>query len=151
MRRTSVAPSHPTTETETTLSAPRVLVVDDDASIRGLLEITFMTEGLDVTTARNGQEAVEYALTEEAYDCIFLDVMMPVMDGWAAAERLKSEERTKDIPIVFLTARTQDSDLARGRALGAAAYVTKPFDVADIADLVHELVDPEGTSAARDW
>ena len=108
MRRTSVASSAPTTETETTLSAPRVLVVDDDASIRGLLEVTFMTEGLDVTTARNGQEAVEYALTEEPFDCIFLDVMMPVMDGWAAAELLKSEERTKDVPIVFLTARTQE-------------------------------------------
>lgn len=132
------------------MHTPRVLVVDDDASIRGLLEVTFMTEGLDVVTARNGQEAVEFALTE-SFDCIFLDVMMPVMDGWAAAERLKAEDRTKDVPIVFLTARTQDSDLARGRALGAAAYVTKPFDVADIADLVHELVDPEGTAAARDW
>ena len=61
---------------------------------------------------------------------------MPVMDGFAAAERLKAEERTRGVPIVFLTALTQDSDLARGRELGAAAYVTKPFDVADIADLV---------------
>lgn len=133
------------------MRAPRVLVVDDDASIRGLLEVTFLTEGLDVTTARHGQEAVELALTEDPFDCIFLDVMMPVMDGWQAAERLQSEERTRDVPIVFLTARTQDSDLARGRALGAAAYVTKPFDVADIADLVNDIVDPEGTALARDW
>lgn len=128
----------------------RVLVVDDDASIRGLLEVTFMTEGLTVETARNGQEAVEAALLDPP-DCIVLDVMMPVMDGFEAAEVLKADERTRAVPIVFLTARTQDSDLARGRELGAAAYVTKPFDVADIADLVHELVDPEGTAAAREW
>jgi CheY-like chemotaxis protein len=127
-----------------------VLVVDDDASIRGLLEVTFMTEGFEVTTARNGQEAIESALTDPP-DCILLDVMMPVLDGWGAAERLKAEARTRDIPLVFLTARTQDSDLARGRELGASAYVTKPFDVADIADLVNELVDPEGTAAARQW
>ncbi len=132
------------------MRTPRVLVVDDDASIRGLLEVTFMTEGLEVTTARNGQEAIESALTDPP-DCILLDVMMPVLDGWGAAERLKAEPSTRDIPLVFLTARTQDSDLARGRELGAVAYVTKPFDVADIADLVNELVDPEGTAAARQW
>ncbi len=128
----------------------RVLIVDDDGSIRSLLEMTFMTEGLEVETARNGQEGVEAALLDPP-DCIVLDVMMPVMDGWEAAERLKAEERTRDVPIIFLTARTQDSDLRRGRQLGAAAYVTKPFDVADLADLVHELVDPEGTAQAREW
>ncbi len=77
--------------------------------------------------------------------------MMPVMDGWEAAERLKSEERTADVPIIFLSARTQDADLQRGRELGAAAYVTKPFDVADLVDLVHELVDPDTSAAAREW
>lgn len=128
----------------------RVLVVDDDGSIRSLLEMSFMTEGLEVETARNGQEGVEAALLDPP-DCIVLDVMMPVMDGWEAAERLKAEERTRDVPIIFLSARTQDSDLRRGRELGAAAYVTKPFDVADLADLVHELVDPEGTAQAREW
>lgn len=128
----------------------RVLVVDDDASIRSLLEVTFMTEGLEVETARNGQEGLEAALLDPP-GCIVLDVMMPVLDGWGAAERLKAEPRTRDVPIIFLSARTQDSDLARGRELGAAAYVTKPFDVADLAELVHELVDPEGTARAREW
>ncbi len=128
----------------------RVLIVDDDASIRSLLEVTFMTEGLEVQTARNGQEGLEAALMDPP-DCIVLDVMMPVMDGWDTAARLKEEESTRDVPIIFLTARTQDSDLRRGRQLGAAAYVTKPFDVSDLADLVHELVDPEGTARAREW
>ncbi len=128
----------------------RVLVVDDDGSIRSLLEMTFMTEGLEVQTARNGQEGLEAALLDPP-DCIVLDVMMPVMDGWETAERLKANERTREVPIIFLSARTQDSDLSRGRELGAAAYVTKPFDVADLAELVHELVDPEGTAQAREW
>lgn len=109
-----------------------------------------MTEGLEVETARNGQEGLEAALLDPP-DCIVLDVMMPVMDGWETAERLKAEEGTRHVPIVFLSARTQDSDLRRGRQLGAAAYVTKPFDVADLVDLVHELVDPEGSARAREW
>lgn len=130
--------------------AGRVLVVDDDATIRSLLEVTFETEGLDVETARNGAEAVAAALAEPPA-VVVLDVMMPVMDGWAAAERLRDDERTKDVPIVFLTARTQDDDLRRGRELGAVAYVTKPFDVADLAELVHDLVDPETARRAREW
>ena len=132
------------------LVSARVLVVDDDASIRSLLEVTFRTEGLEVETARNGQEGLEAALVDPPA-VIVLDVMMPVMDGWTAAERLKANERTRDVPIIFLTARTLDRDLKRGRELGAAAYVTKPFDIADLADLVHELVDPEGTATARSW
>lgn len=128
----------------------RVLVIDDDQSIRSLLEMTFTTEGLEVETARDSQEGLEAALLDPP-DCIVLDVMMPGMDGWEAARRLKAEERTRDVPIVFLSARTQDSDLRRGRQLGAAAYVTKPFDVADLAELVHGLVDPEGTAQAGAW
>lgn len=128
----------------------RVLVVDDDAVIRELLRVTLVTEGLTVETARDGQEGLAQALVEPP-DCIVLDVMMPGLDGFGVAERLLQDERTRHVPIVFLTARTQDADLARGRRLGAAAYVTKPFDVADIADLVHQLVDPEGTTRAREW
>lgn len=128
----------------------RVLVVDDDATIRSLLEVTFQTEGLEVETARNGAEAVTAALAEPPA-VIILDVMMPVMDGWKAAERLRDDERTRDVPVVFLTARTQDEDLRRGRELGAVAYVTKPFDVADLAELVHDLVDPDTSRRAKEW
>jgi len=128
----------------------RVLVVDDDANIRSLLEVTFTTEGLEVETARDGKEGLAAALLDPPA-VIVLDVMMPVMDGWTTAAQLKANERTRDVPIVFLSARTQDTDLRRGRELGAAAYVTKPFDVADLAELVHDLIDPEGSAAAREW
>jgi DNA-binding response OmpR family regulator len=118
----------------------RVLVVDDDASIRRLLQVALEAEGLEVETARNGAEAVQAALVEPPV-AILLDVMMPVLDGWGAAQQLAANRRTARVPIVFLSARTLDSDLARGRELGAVAYVTKPFDLADLCELVHTLVD----------
>ncbi len=118
----------------------RVLVVDDDASIRRLLEVALTTEGLQVQTARHGQEGLEAALVEPP-GLILLDVMMPVLDGWGMAEALAQNPRTAGVPVVFLSARTQDADIARGRELGAVAYVTKPFDLADLCELVHELLD----------
>ena len=121
----------------------RVLVVDDDASIRQLLELTFSVEGFEVTTARDGREGLHSAL-DDPPDVVVLDVMMPELDGWTVAERLKADPRTADVPVVFLSARTQDSDLRRGRELGAAAYVTKPFDTFDLVELVSELVGTPG-------
>ena len=118
----------------------RVLVVDDDASIRQLLEVTFRTEGLDVETARDGRDGLTRALADPP-DVVVLDVMMPELDGWEVAERLAADPRTATVPVVFLSARTQDADVTRGRELGAAAYVTKPFDVFDLCELVHELVE----------
>ena len=118
----------------------RVLVVDDDASIRRLLEVTFRTEGLDVETARDGRDGLARALSDPP-DVVVLDVMMPELDGWEVAERLAADPRTATVPVVFLSARTQDADVTRGRELGAAAYVTKPFDVFDLCELVHELVE----------
>ncbi len=117
-----------------------MLVVDDDASIRNLLQVALETEGLVVETARDGELGVQAALIDPPA-VIILDVMMPVLDGWAAAEQLAANPRTAGVPIVFLSARTQDADLSRGRELGAAAYVTKPFDLSDLCELIHELVD----------
>lgn len=126
----------------------RVLVVDDDASIRRLLEVALETEGFEVETARDGKQGLESALVEPPA-LVVLDVMMPVMDGFEAAERLGASPRTADVPIVFLSARTQDADLQRGRELGAAAYVTKPFDLTDLLELVHELVSGDAPVTAR--
>jgi len=118
----------------------RVLVVDDDASIRTLLEVSLRTEGLEVDTARDGRDGLEQALVDPP-DVVVLDVMMPELDGWGVAEGLAANPRTAGVPVVFLSARAQDADVARGRALGAAAYVTKPFDVFDLCELLHELVE----------
>ena len=102
-------------------------MADDDPVILRLIEINLSLEGLEVETAGRGEDTIDKARTMKP-DLILLDVMMPGMTGWECAERLKSDPETADIPIVFLSARTQEEDRRRGESLGVAAYVTKPFD-----------------------
>lgn len=119
--------------------AHRVLAVDDDPVIRQLLEINLELEGYEVRLASDGVEAVE-AAREFRPDLILLDVMMPRMDGWQACATIREDADLAEIPVVFLSARAQDADVEKGNALGAAAYLTKPFDPGDLLDLVAELV-----------
>src|SRR5205085_12649041 len=83
--------------------------------------------GLEVRQAVDGDEALALAL-EERPDLVLLDVMMPGRDGWTIASELRADPRTRDLPIVFLTARVDEVDRRRARDLGAVGYVTKPFD-----------------------
>ena len=115
----------------------RVLVADDDPIILRLLEVNLGLEGFVVETAGRGEDAVARA-REARPDVIILDVMMPGMTGYDVAARLKEYPGTAGIPVVFLSARTQDEDRARGREL-AAAYVTKPFDPGELVDIVRRL------------
>jgi DNA-binding response OmpR family regulator len=117
---------------------PRILVADDDPVILRLLEVNLGLEGFEVETAIRGEDAVDRA-RELQPDVVILDVMMPGMTGYDVAGRLKEDPSTAGIPIVFLSARTQEEDRARGRALGVAAYVTKPFDPAELMDIVRRL------------
>lgn len=117
---------------------PRILVADDDPVILRLLEVNLGLEGFEVETAIRGEDAVDRA-RELQPDVIILDVMMPGMTGYDVAGRLKEDPSTAAIPIVFLSARTQEEDRARGRALGVAAYVTKPFDPGELMDVVRRL------------
>jgi DNA-binding response OmpR family regulator len=119
-------------------SARRVLVADDDAVILRLLEVNFSLEGYDVTTADRGETALGLAKDHD-YDLIVLDVMMPGMDGWEVCERLKSDPHTARVPVVFLSARTQEQDRERGLELGVSAYVTKPFDPEELLSLAERL------------
>jgi DNA-binding response OmpR family regulator len=106
---------------------PHVLVVDDDPVIVRLLELNFRLGGFRVSTARRGDQAIDRAL-EVRPDAIVLDVTMPGIDGYEVCRRLRDEHGMLGIPVVLLTAHTQDEDQARGERLGVAAYVTKPFD-----------------------
>ena len=117
----------------------RVLIAEDDGVIRRLLEVNFSLEGYDVAFAERGEDAIRQAQVG-GFDLILLDVMMPGMDGWAVAERLKEDERTSGIPIIFLSARSQEQDRERGLRLGVAAYVTKPFDPDELLGLAAELI-----------
>ncbi len=90
-------------------------------------------------TAAQGQDALARA-RETDPDLIILDVMMPGLDGWEVCRRLKEDEVTSEIPVIFLSARTQDADRRRGYDLGVVAYVTKPFDPNHLMDLVRRSI-----------
>ncbi len=126
---------------EGTGSAARILVADDDPVIRRLIEVNLGLEGFEVELAADGEDALARARASSP-DLIVLDVMMPGLTGWEAAERLKEDPATKDIPVVLLSARTREEDVRRGRDVGAAAYVTKPFDPPELVDVVRKLTAP---------
>jgi DNA-binding response OmpR family regulator len=119
--------------------ALRVLVIDDEAPIRLLCRVNLEAEGMEVLEAADGPSGLEKARSETP-DVILLDVMMPGLDGWRVAEELLDDERTEAIPIVFLTARAELRDRARGIDLGGVDYVTKPFNPVDLAPLVTDLL-----------
>ena len=117
----------------------RVLVIDDEAPIRLLCRVNLEAEGMSVIEAGDGPGGLELARTEEP-EVILLDVMMPGLDGWRVAERLLEDPLTREIPIVFLTARADIRDRARGIDLGGLDYVTKPFNPVELASLVRTVV-----------
>jgi CheY-like chemotaxis protein len=116
----------------------RILVCDDDPVILRLLQVNLELEGYEALLAHHGVKAVEVAL-EQLPDVIILDIMMPRMDGYEACERIKSNEATKDIPIIFLSAKAQPSDIERGRRFGVDEYLTKPFDPSELLEVVERL------------
>ena len=116
----------------------RVLVADDDPVILRLIEVNLGLEGFEVETADGGEDAIAKA-RDLAPDVILLDVMMPGMTGWEVAGRLKEDRATAGIPLVFLSARTQEEDRRKGEELGVAAYVSKPFDPVELVDTIRRL------------
>jgi DNA-binding response OmpR family regulator len=130
----------------------RVLVVDDEPSMRLLCTINLSIAGFDVAEAADGAQALELA-TAGGFDLVLLDVMLPDMGGLDVARHLKGDERTRELPIVFLSARTDRDDLRAGFALGAIDYITKPFDPIALAARVEEILErverQEGESYRR--
>jgi DNA-binding response OmpR family regulator len=121
----------------------RVLVIDDEAPIRLLCRVNLEAEGMEVLEASDGPSGLEQARNHSP-EVILLDVMMPGLDGWRVAEELLDDPTTEDIPIVFLTARAELRDRARGIDLGGVDYVTKPFNPVELAPLVRGLLDRVG-------
>jgi len=104
----------------------RVLIVDDALADRNNLERIVSAAGHIALLAESGAQAVERAKRDKP-DVILMDVNMPDMDGFAATRRLKADEATKHIPVVFVTSKNQKADMAWGQMLGAKGYVTKPY------------------------
>ena len=118
----------------------KVLVIDDEAPIRLLCRVNLEAEGMHVLEAADGPTGLSTA-RDSLPDVILLDVMMPGLDGWAVAEELLDDEHTKGIPIIFLTARAEIRDRARGLDAGGIDYVTKPFNPIELASLVRDLLE----------
>jgi CheY-like chemotaxis protein len=122
-----------------TEAASRVLLVDDEGAIRTICRVNLESDGLTVTEAADGREALG-AVREARPELVLLDVMMPELDGWEVASQLASDPATRDIPVVFLSARAAQEDRVRARELGAVGYVVKPFDPLELAGYVREVI-----------
>ncbi len=112
-----------------------VLVVEDKASLTQMLQFLFLSRGLNVQIAYNGEEALAKA-RELRPDLILLDIMMPKMDGFEVLERLRESESTATIPVIMLTARKSREDMNKATELGAVEYITKPFKAVEVVDKV---------------
>jgi CheY-like chemotaxis protein len=127
--------------------AGRVLVVDDDDVIRQLITVNLELEGFEVIPAGDGQDALD-KVKDAQPDVVTLDVMMPRVDGWEAAERLRADPETAHIKVILLSARAQESDIQRGERIGVDAYLTKPFDPDELIDVVRRLAESSGSASA---
>jgi CheY-like chemotaxis protein len=121
----------------------KILVAEDERDIRELIGFTLGFAGHQVTAVANGEEAVLAAL-REPFDLILMDVRMPRMTGYEACERIKQEPTIKHIPVVFLSAKGQDSEIQTGLNAGASEYMLKPFAPDELTSRVRELLAQNG-------
>lgn len=122
------------------MNKTKLLIVDDEVDLLDMLRVVLGTSGFEVVTADSGMKALMLA-DEAPPDVILLDVMMGEMDGWEVLKLLKLDDRTRDIPVIILSARTETRDKIRGLQEGAADYVTKPFSVKELIERVGRVLD----------
>jgi two-component system alkaline phosphatase synthesis response regulator PhoP len=116
-----------------------VLLVEDDPDIQLITRLALRKSGFNVSVVGNGRQALE-AVHAALPDVVLLDWMMPELDGLETCRRLKMDPATSGIPIIFLTAKSQEQEIARGLALGATGYITKPFDALCLGEQVRKLL-----------
>ena len=124
----------------------RVLIVDDERTLARVIGIRFSAAGFEVDTAFSGESGIASA-TANSPTAIVLDVRMPDLTGFEVLERLLSDPRTASIPVVFLSANVQDSARAAAMAAGAVAYLTKPYDPAEVIEVVTRAIEAHRRSA----
>jgi two-component system alkaline phosphatase synthesis response regulator PhoP len=117
----------------------KILIVDDEPNIVMSLEYTFKKNNYEVFIARDGQEALDIVKTKFP-DLIILDIMMPLVDGYATIEQIKKDANLKHTKVILLSAKNKESDIKKGIELGADAYMTKPFSIKQVVDKVKELL-----------
>jgi DNA-binding response OmpR family regulator len=121
------------------MSQKTILIADDEPNILISLEYLMKREGYRVLLARDGQEAVDVIMRERPH-LVLLDVMMPIKTGFDVCHEVRANEALKDLCILMLTAKGRDTDVTKGLALGANAYLTKPFSTQELAQKVRELL-----------
>lgn len=124
------------------INETRILLIDDHQTVFRLLEAIVRIKGYKLLYAESGQQGIVMARQEKP-DLILLDVMMPDIDGFKVCQYLKDNDSTKDIPVMFLTARGAEDDMATGRKAGAAGFMTKPFQTVDVLKQIERILAGE--------
>ncbi len=124
------------------INETRILLIDDHQTVFRLLEAIVRIKGYKLLYAESGQQGIVMARQEKP-DLILLDVMMPDIDGFKVCQYLKDNDSTKDIPVMFLTARGAEDDMATGRKAGAAGFMTKPFQTIDVLKQIERILAGE--------
>lgn len=122
------------------MAKKKILAVDDEKHIVRLIQVNLERAGYEVSTAYDGLEALR-AIEENRPDLIVLDVMMPQLDGFETLKRLKANPNTAEIPVIMLTAKSQDADVFRGWQSGVDCYLTKPFNPMELLAFVKRIFD----------
>ena len=121
----------------------KVLLAEDDEDIQKVAQISLQFRGgWEVELAKNGEECLAKALQNRP-DVILLDCMMPQMDGYEACRRLKQDPSLRDIPVIFLTAKSQEREVKKGLSLGAVGYLIKPFNPMSLAEEIKQILGVE--------
>ncbi|OJT21871.1 two-component system response regulator [Archangium sp. Cb G35] len=118
----------------------KILLVDDSQTVLLMHQLLLADRGYELITARDGQDAVETAMAERP-DIIFMDVLMPRVDGFTACQALRAHESTRDIPIIMVTTRGEPQNVQRGFESGCSDYITKPFNVNEFLDKLERYLD----------
>jgi twitching motility two-component system response regulator PilG len=117
----------------------KILVIDDEENLIELLHVNLQARGFEVIIAEDGEKGLDEAFSVHP-DLIILDIRLPKMSGWKVCQKLKSDSRTKDIPVVFLTAVSQKRDFVRADEVGANYYITKPFDPIRLVEKIEKIL-----------
>ncbi len=126
----------------------RVLAVDDEQHIRRLVQVSLERQGFEVLTAVDGKDALA-KIAADRPDLVVLDVMMPQIDGFEVLKSLRKSKETRDLPVIMLTAKTQDADVFTGWQHGADLYLTKPFNPTELIAFVKRIFNSKDTDTNR--
>jgi DNA-binding response OmpR family regulator len=122
------------------VSKRKILVVDDDPTMVKLINVNLKLNNYSVVEATSGEQALD-VLSAEPLDLVVLDIMMPGVDGWEVLKRIRGNKETQEMPVILVTAKTQDSDVIRGWELGADEYVIKPFNPLLLVEVIKMVLD----------